>query len=155
MEAAGLRTESRRQPRIWQHRALQGFTLIELMIVVVVAGILAAVALPAYQQMVIKGRRADAVAALSAVQQAQERWRANNARYTDDLNKLGLGNATDKGHYLIALDGVDAAGYTVTATVAEGSPQAGDSACSTMSIRMLGGNAIYTPTASNGGCWPR
>ncbi len=55
-----------------------GFTLIELMIVVVVIGILAAIAYPAYLENVRKARRADAQAALVGMAAAMERYMVNN-----------------------------------------------------------------------------
>ena len=59
-----------------------GFTLVEVMLVMVISGLLAAIALPAYQTQLIKGRRVDAVNALSDVLHAQERWRSNrNSRH--------------------------------------------------------------------------
>ena len=58
-------------------RSQGGFTLIEVMIVVVIVGILAAVAYPAYTSHVQRSRRADAVKLLTAVSQAPERYRSN------------------------------------------------------------------------------
>ena len=64
--------------------ATRGFTLIELMIAVAVVSILVAVALPTFNDAIRKGRRSEAFAALSQVQQAQERWRSNNANYASN-----------------------------------------------------------------------
>lgn len=66
-----------------------GFTLIELMIVIAIVGVLAAIALPAYQDYAKKARRADAMGGLLNIQLSLEKWRANNASYTDDLTDLG------------------------------------------------------------------
>lgn len=65
-----------------------GFTLIELMIVVVVVGILAAIALPAYQDFIRKGRRAEALKILMDLQVAEENYRVNNSGYAQSLNTL-------------------------------------------------------------------
>lgn len=56
----------------------RGFTLIELMIVVAVVSILAAIAVPSYQDSVQKSRRADAQAALQQFRQAMERYYTKN-----------------------------------------------------------------------------
>lgn len=61
------------------HRA--GFTLIELMVVVAVAGILAAMAYPGYQQHVTRTRRTEGQVALQALMQQQERYFTQNNRY--------------------------------------------------------------------------
>jgi len=131
-----------------------GFTLLELMIAILVAGILAAIALPSYTESVRKGRRADAVAALQRVQQAQERWRANNMRYTNSLSDLGVEATSQDGHYTIALSGATASGYTATATTASGSPQASDSRCATLQLTQAAGNVTYDSTSGNT-CWNR
>ena len=60
----------------------RGFTLVELMIVVAITGILAAVAYPAYQEQIRKTRRADAQATLGQVVQWMERYYSNNFRYS-------------------------------------------------------------------------
>lgn len=59
-----------------------GFTLIELMIVVAIIGIIAAVAYPSYRDSVAKSRRADAQASLLELAQFMERHYTSNSRYT-------------------------------------------------------------------------
>ena len=68
---------------VMNSRRVRGFTLIELMIVVIVIAILAAIAIPSYLEQSRKGRRADAMRAVGEYQLAMERWRAENPTYAD------------------------------------------------------------------------
>ncbi len=63
-------------------QASKGFTLIELMIVVVIVGILASIALPAYQDSVRKSKRATAQGDLMSFANAMERYFTTNGVYT-------------------------------------------------------------------------
>lgn len=148
-----------------------GFTLIEVMVVVAVVGILAALAYPSFMDAVRKSRRSDAFAALSAVQQAQERWRSNRSSYTDALTALpnasppglGLSATSSKGYYTIAITAPSATGYTATASAVAGTSQSADAGCQRLQVRVAGGNIFYGSAAGEGDfdeaatnrCWAR
>ena len=148
-----------------QFGSAYGFTLIELMVVVAIVGILASVAYPSFMNQVRKSRRSDAVAALSAVQQAQERWRANNSSYatTPSLlttalpNGLGLTSTTSGTYYSIAISTNSATGctvascYTATAAAVPGKSQVNDTECTTLTSSISGGNLTNGPAA----CWSK
>lgn len=121
------------------------------MIVLAVMAILAAIAYPGYQSSVRKSRRADAVDAAARIQQAQERWRANNTTYAAAVGTLGLGATSLGGFYTMSLSGTSGTGYTVTATAIAGTSQAADTGCTTLTLQWSGGNPVYSPT----GCWSR
>ena len=84
----------------------KGFTLVELMIVIAVVGLLAAVAFPAYQSQIEKARLTDGQSLLSRVMQAQERHHTEELSYVTDLTLLGFDDATDveseEGYYTAA-----------------------------------------------------
>jgi len=67
-----------------------GFSLIELLIVVLIIGILAAIAIPAYGTMVEKARAQEAIINLRALFAAQEIHYEYNGHYTDDTNALDI-----------------------------------------------------------------
>ena len=67
-----------------------GFTLLELIIVIIVIGILASIALPRYIRIAEKGRAAEAKNILSAIRSAQMRYAAQHAVYSTNVANLDL-----------------------------------------------------------------
>jgi type IV pilus assembly protein PilE len=81
----------------------KGFSLIELMIVAVIVGILAAVAIPSYQSYVVKGNRAAAQAFMVDVANREKQYLLDARSYAADLATLGMTPPTDVSkHYPIA-----------------------------------------------------
>jgi len=79
-----------------------GFSLIELMIVVVIVGILLAISVPAYQGYVLRSHRADGHASLVDIAARQERFVAQNNTYTTEISAntgLGIGSTTSREGY--------------------------------------------------------
>ena len=144
---------------------MNGFTLIELMIAVVIVGILLAVALPSFMDSMRKGRRSEAFTALSAIQQSQERWRSNRAAYTTTLADLGVTSAvsTPGGYYTLAVTTNTATGYEATAD-GSGSGQRNDGQCTKLSVKVDRGAITYASCTGSGctftyaatdRCWAR
>lgn len=156
---------TRPSPRAARPAAVRGFTLVELMIAVVIAAVLAVVAVPTFLDTMRKSRRADAFAALSVLQQAQERFRSSNATYAGNsalTSGLGLSATTASGYYAIAIGTATATGYTATATGRNGTSQANDGNCRVLGVQMAGGNLSYgaSPNATidwtdPNRCWAR
>lgn len=115
---------------------MRGVTLMELMIVVVIVGILTAVAYPSYRQYVEKAKRNEAKAALLQIATMQERFYLQNNTYTGDMTNLGFAAAgnvpSDSGAYIIDVGPADANTFTATATYQDGGAEAGK--CFTFTI---------------------
>ena len=118
----------------------RGFTSLELMIAVAVAGILSSLAYPSFVDQLTRARRVDAVAAVSAAQLAQERWRANRTSY-GSLADIGIAGVSSAGHYTLQVTGSSATGYQILAT-AQGT-QARDEACRNLRLEVAGANFVY------------
>lgn len=95
----------------------QGFTLIELMIVVGIIGIIAAIAYPSYVDQMRETRRSDAHAALLRMADQQERFYLQNNTYTANAASVG-GAASQEGFYTLAVTAASVNGFTLTASAA-------------------------------------
>ena len=123
----------------------QGFTLIEVMIVVVIIGILASIAYPSYQEYVRRANRAEGQAYLQDIAARQERYFSQNNSYitaASDIGKLGANSSSETGKYNLEISGTN--GYTLTA-----SPTFTDTKCGNLILNGLG-----QKSASANDCWP-
>jgi type IV pilus assembly protein PilE len=134
-------------------RLLQGFTLVELMVALVVVSILAAASVASYRQYLRRANRVDATAALLRIQNGEERFYLQNNRYAgpDELAAIppdGLGmTGTEHGYYDLEVqagpDGL-ALGYVAAAQAAPSGPQADDDECRTFFIDQSGRRGAST-----------
>ena len=105
----------------------RGFTLIEVMIVVAIVAILAAVAFPSYNEYIRRGHRADARAGLLQAQQWLERASTATGTYPTTLPPLFTWSTDATKRYTIGFDaGNTASAFTLSATPKNPGPQAGD-----------------------------
>ena len=131
----------------------KGFTLIELMIVVLVISVLAGLAFCGYQKQVRKSRRAEARQVLADVSLRQEKWRSNHVSYlgTDSAaaDKTAFGAITASTYYTIAIT-TTASGTAYTATAVPKGDQLKDT-CGTLSWALSAG--VVNKTAAASDCW--
>jgi len=148
----------------------KGFTLIELIITVGILGLLAAIAIPSYQDQIRKARRADATDALldCAAVQARNFSTSSPPRYLTnaDIDGAGLCNGlvSKEGFYTLAVNNAACPGanpwcFTITATPDPDGAQANDGICASMTVDHRG-NKTATNDANPGAgddttaiCW--
>ena len=137
------------------HKKQEGFTLIELMIVVAIVGILSAIAYPSYAEYVRRGHRADARAGLLQAQQWLERASTATGVYPTALpgNLTWAGDATKRYTIGFAAGNTNAA-FTLVATRKVGTPQATDK-CGDFTLTNTGtrGANNLSAGATAADCW--
>jgi type IV pilus assembly protein PilE len=139
-------------------RRQQGFSLIELMIVVVIISILAAVAIPSYRRYVVRSHRVDAQRALTELAARQERYLYSNNAYATSLPAIGGSSAMAGSYYVVTLDpaAASSAGTTFKAIAsATGSQRQDDKQCQTLSLDQAGRQESTGSTTNDPACWGR
>ena len=121
---------------------LAGFSLIEMLIVVVIAAIIMSLGIPSYRAYTMRANRADATSALLRIAAAQERFFLEADSYTADLADLGFDPPlTERGYYSLLITpaaGGIATGYIVAAQAVPGLSQAKDGECLALTIDETG-----------------
>ena len=133
-------------------RNMRGITLIELMVVVVIVGILAAIAYPNYQEFTARAKRNEARAALLRLATNQERFYLNNNTFTTDMTQIGFSSSpftTETGYYVVNVTSATPSNFSATATYQHGGSEAGK--CLTFTIDGRGQKTSGPDTD----CWTR
>jgi type IV pilus assembly protein PilE len=139
-------------------RLQNGFTLMELVVVILIIGLLVSLAVPSYKSFIMKSRRTEAKQMLFMAAQRQQQWFTQNNTYTTDMTASGLNiDATSSnGYYTLSIaagtTGSITTSYSVSATAVSGSSQAADTACGTFSLNSLGQRSI-SGSQTQPPCW--
>jgi len=145
--------------RMSVRRRAAGFTLIETLAAVSIAGVLASIAYPSFEAPIQRARRTDALVALMQLQMAEERWHSNHRRYAT-LAELGAASTSANRHYTLQVVSADEDGFALRATAT--GLQARDQACRYLTLSVAGANLVQAsgptaeatnPAAANRRCW--
>jgi type IV pilus assembly protein PilE len=137
----------------------RGFTLVELMVVIVITSILMAIAIPSYKNSIRKSRRTDAKTALLDLAGREERFNSTNGSYSATATQLGYAafpTAVGSGYYTIAAPTLVAGtattvgSFSITATPVVGSDQAKDTACGAFTLTSTGAQSVSGAATD---CW--
>ncbi|WP_266181151.1 type IV pilin protein [Dyella humicola] len=130
----------------------RGFSLIELLIVVAIIAVLAAIAIPSYQRYAFRSRRTEGQQLLQSIAVAEERYYATHNQYAD-LPTIGFNNTSSQNGFYIAdiQGGVLVSNQQFTMEARPQTAQLTD-ACLILTINNAGLKSM-TGTTSNGNCW--
>lgn len=143
--------------RRYNSKPQSGFTLIEVLIVVAIIGIIAAIAVPSYSIYITKANRTDAMNFLSEVAGEQQRYFSENNIYAGTMKELGYGTAdtanSPENHYTVSINQPDddKTIYILTAAPATGGKQQGDEECMAFTIDSTGNKG--NTGGLNSDCW--
>ncbi|MFT0211204.1 type IV pilin protein [Pseudomonas sp. F1_0610] len=128
-------------------KKVAGFTLIEIMVVVVILAVLSSLAYPSYSNYLKKGYRSEGRSALLDIQAKQERYYMQNYKYTG-LDKLNVTETTENNKYKISIDlSKDEKTFTLTAE-----NLFDDTECGSFILNSLSEKS-YTGVGDQATCW--
>jgi type IV pilus assembly protein PilE len=136
----------------------RGFTLLELLAVVLLIGIIAALALPGYRQQMRRVYRIEAMIALLDLQSAEEKYFLRNNAYSGNISAapptgLGLATSSSSNKYFLSIAvASDGQSFIATATPTSDGGQATDRECLAFSIDARGRRAV-SGTRDAKYCW--
>ncbi len=151
----------RHLPAASRARPAHGFTLIETMVTVGIAGVLSSIAYPSLESHALRARRTDGLVAILQAQLAEERFRANNASYAS-LAEAGLHGVSAAGLYTVQIASHTADGYVILASAI--GAQARDAGCRHLRLTLTDATLSYASgadataandAAANRKCWGR
>lgn len=127
-----------------------GWTLVELMVVLVVVALLTAIGVPSYRSYTQNARRAAATAALEEAAARQEQFFLSDKTYTTTVGGAGLNMSatTDGGHYALSVDAPDADCAAARCYVLRATPQGGQAGDSCGALTLSSGGDKLPQ-----GCW--
>jgi len=153
-------------------RPAGGFTLIEMMVVVLIAAILTIIAVPSYTSQVRKSHRTEAKSMLLDLAAREERFIATNGVYSNTASDLGLGSTATwpvtvgSGYYTVAQPTISApaagtsttaatpAKFSFTATATSVGSQTKDTQCYSFTIDQTGlQSSLNSAAGASTGCW--
>jgi type IV pilus assembly protein PilE len=134
----------------WQ----RGFTLLELMIVVLIIAVLAGIAIPAYQNYITRATRTKATRALMDLAGREERYYYSNNRYAATLSSVGYNSPyvdsnTDSRYYKVSIPAASATSYTLQADP-EDVQLTKDTQCGTLTLNRAG---VKDSATHDVACW--
>lgn len=134
-------------------RYRRGWSLVELVIVMLVLAVLLAIAYPAYNNQVVKARRADGQALLYQAAQRQQQFFTSNNQYTATVGSGGLdiSATSQEGYYTLSINRPNATSYTLTATAI--APQDADTDCGNLTLTHLNVKGCTADGCDPAKCW--
>ncbi|RUQ95605.1 type IV pilin protein [Legionella septentrionalis] len=141
----------------------KGFSLIELLVVLLIIGIITTIAYPSYREYITRARRSDGQAALLNLASRMERHYSEHNTY--QTATIGTGKSTDvlssnaspEGWYVVAITSATESNFTLRATPVRAQATS-DTRCQALTLNSLGVKGITagpggTPTGTAAQCW--